>query len=154
MKIDMRKIAVAAVVCGSMMAATAEAGDTFFAYRPELAYLHEVNRAGPARDPQIIFLLMAQYANANRSKEGIEFFSALITQFDAQLSPVQKSLYLSATALLRAQHAREVSFIKRISWVNETVKMETIIMVTEKQKGKKRISSSPVFPIRVDVARY
>ena len=45
-------------------------------HRPELEYLKAVNRAGPPRDPQLLFLLMGQYANANLHGEGVEFLSA------------------------------------------------------------------------------
>src|SRR6478672_12177710 len=34
--------------------------------RPDLEYLKAVNQAAPPRDPQLLFLLMAQYASANR----------------------------------------------------------------------------------------
>lgn len=46
------------------------------ATRPDLDYLKAVNQAGPPQDPQLLFLLMAQYASANRQAEGAEFFSA------------------------------------------------------------------------------
>lgn len=91
--------------------------------RPELEYLKVVNRAGPPSDPQLLFLLMGQFANANRQREGAEFFSSLMQQFAPQLTDAQKALYLSATALLRAQAAADVSFLSRIQWVRSTVKM-------------------------------
>ncbi len=34
--------------------------------RPELAYLEQVNRWRPPSDPQLVFLLMGQFANADR----------------------------------------------------------------------------------------
>ena len=43
--------------------------------RPELEYLKAVNSMAPPRDPQLLFLLMAQYSNANLQGEGAEFFS-------------------------------------------------------------------------------
>lgn len=43
---------------------------------PELEYFEALNRAAPPRDPQLLFLLMGQYANANMQLEGIDFFSA------------------------------------------------------------------------------
>jgi|SRR5437868_12930018 len=44
--------------------------------RPELEYFKAINSVGPPQDPQILFLLMAQYSNANLQGEGVEFFSA------------------------------------------------------------------------------
>ena len=82
-------------------------------HRPELEYFKAVNRAGPPRDPQLLFLLMGQYANANMHREGIEFFSTLVKEFEPRLSDRQKSLYLGAIGLLRAGHASEVPFLKQ-----------------------------------------
>src|SRR5262249_10528421 len=64
--------------------------------RPELEYLEVVNRVGPPGDPQLLFLLMAQYSNANRNGEGADFFAARLKQFEPRLSDAQKSLYLAA----------------------------------------------------------
>ena len=41
---------------------------------PDLEYLKAINSVGPPQDPQLLFLLMTQYANANRQGEGAEFF--------------------------------------------------------------------------------
>ena len=38
--------------------------------RPDLEYLKAVNQAAPPVDPQVLFLLMGQYANANLQAEG------------------------------------------------------------------------------------
>lgn len=53
--------------------------------RPELEYLKAVNRAGPSQDPQLLFLLMGQYANANLHREGAEQISALLHDFEPYL---------------------------------------------------------------------
>src|SRR5882757_10982454 len=76
---------------------------------PELEYLKSVNRVGPPQDPQLLFLLMAEYANANEQAEGAEFFSERLSEFKPHLTNAQESLYLSAIGLLRAQNARKVS---------------------------------------------
>jgi glyoxylase-like metal-dependent hydrolase (beta-lactamase superfamily II) len=89
--------------------------------RPDLEYLKAVNQAAPPRDPQLLFLLMAQYASANRHAEGAEFFSARLKEFGPRLTDAQKALYLSIIGLLRAQHAEEVPLLQRIGWVNETL---------------------------------
>src|SRR5438034_1572845 len=65
------------------------------ATRPDLDYLKAVNQAGPPQDPQLLFLLMAQYASANRHAEGAEFFSARLKEFEPRLPDSQKALYLS-----------------------------------------------------------
>ena len=122
---------LAALACLSLLTLVAVRGVTHAApsprdspaYRPELAYLKVINQAGPAKDPQVVFLLMAQFANAGQQREGIEFFNGLTTQFGLRLSDREKALYLGATALLRAQYAKDVSVWERIGWVNDTVRM-------------------------------
>src|SRR5262252_4706817 len=91
--------------------------------RPELAYLQAVNSQGPVRDPQMLFLLMAEYANANRHREGAEFLDARRKEFDSRLSDPQRSLYLTAVAALRAGAAPQVPLLQRVRWVRETIAM-------------------------------
>ena len=88
---------------------------------PDLEYLKAINSVGPPQDPQLLFLLMTQYANANRQGEGAEFFSARLKEFEPKLTPVQKSLYLGIIGLLRAQHAASVPVLRRYSYVKETM---------------------------------
>ena len=89
--------------------------------RPELEYLKAVNTVAPPQDPQLLFLLMAQYSNANLQGEGAEFFSARLKEFGPRLTDAQKALYLSAIGLLRAQHASSVSLLHRIGYVKDTI---------------------------------
>src|SRR5215472_6162906 len=89
--------------------------------RPELEYFKAVNSVGPPHDPQILFLLMAQYSNANLQGEGAEFFSARLKEFGPRLTDTQKALYLSAIGLLRAQHAQSVPLLRRVGYVKETI---------------------------------
>jgi glyoxylase-like metal-dependent hydrolase (beta-lactamase superfamily II) len=107
--------------------------------RPELEYFKAVNRAGPPRDPELLFLLMGQYINANQHREGIEFFLSLLKEFDPQLSDRQRSLYLAAIGLLRAGYAEEVTFWKRIGWVKDTI--ATL-------EEAKRLSGGEIFLVR------
>ncbi len=90
-------------------------------YQVELEYLKTVNRVAPPQDPQLLFLLMGAYANANHPAEGAEFLSARLNEFAPRLSDPQKALYLSAIGLLRAQHASSVSLLHRIGYVNDIV---------------------------------
>ncbi len=90
---------------------------------PELEYLKAVNSAAPPKDPQLLFLLMGAYANANQQAEGAEFLSARLNEFGPGLTDVQKSFYLSAVGLLRAQHASSVSLLHRIGYVKDSVAM-------------------------------
>src|SRR5260370_7277092 len=83
--------------------------------RPELEYLKAVNSVAPPRDPQLLFLLMAEYSNSNRQGEGAEFFSAPLKEFEPRLTDIQKPLYLSALRLLRAHLPSPVSFFSRIT---------------------------------------
>jgi glyoxylase-like metal-dependent hydrolase (beta-lactamase superfamily II) len=91
--------------------------------RPELEYLKAVNRVGPPQDPQLLFLLMGEFANANQQAEGAEFLSARLNEFGPRLSDAQKALYLSAIGLLRAQNASSISVFGRIGYVKETISM-------------------------------
>ena len=90
-------------------------------HHPDLDYLKAVNSVAPPRDPELLFLLMAEYSNANLQGEGAEFFSARLKDFDFRLTAAQKALYLSAIGLLRAQHASSVSLLHRIGYVKETI---------------------------------
>jgi len=90
---------------------------------PELEYLKAVNSVAAPRDPQLLFLLMAQYANANKQAEGVEFLSSRLKEFGPRLTGPQKALYLSAIGLLRAQHASAVSLLQRPGYVKDTIAM-------------------------------
>jgi glyoxylase-like metal-dependent hydrolase (beta-lactamase superfamily II) len=108
--------------CLSLPGAAA-ARESSTSVHPDLEYLKAVNQAGPPQDPQLLFLLMGQYSSANRQAEGAEFLSARLKEFEPRLTDTQKSLYLSAIALLRAQHADAVPLLQRIAWVKETIAM-------------------------------
>src|SRR5258708_24035712 len=90
---------------------------------PELEYLKAVNNVAPPQDPQLLFLLMGAYANANQQAEGAEFLAVRLNEFGPRLTNAQKSLYLSAIGLLRAQHASSVSLIHRIGYVKDIIAM-------------------------------
>jgi len=87
----------------------------------DLEYLKAVNSVAPLKDPELLFVLMTEFVNSNLQGEGAEFFSARLKQFESQLTPVQKSLYLSIVGLLRAQHASLVPLLKRYGYVKETI---------------------------------
>ena len=89
--------------------------------RPELEYFKAINSVGAPQDPQLLFLLMAQYSNANLQNEGVEFFSARLKEFGPHLTDAQKSLYLSAIGLLRAQNASSIPLLHRIGYVKDTI---------------------------------
>ncbi len=89
--------------------------------RPDLEYFKAVNSIASPKDPQLLFLLMGQYANANLQSDGVEFFSARLREFGPHLTDVQKALYLSAIGLLRAQHAPSVPLLHRVGYVKETI---------------------------------
>src|SRR5713226_6326090 len=90
---------------------------------PELEYLKAVNSAASPQDPQLLFLLMGAYANANQQAEGAEFLTARLNEFGPRLTDAQKALYLSAISLLRAQHASSISLLHRIGYVKDTIAM-------------------------------
>jgi glyoxylase-like metal-dependent hydrolase (beta-lactamase superfamily II) len=124
---------------GSLAAAGVGDSSSAIWHRPELEYLKVLNGTGPPRDPQILFLLMGQYANANLYRDGIEFFSSVMKEFEPRLSDSQKSLYLAAIGLLRAGYANEVAFFSRIGWVRDTIEM---------LEEAKRLSGGQIFPVR------
>jgi glyoxylase-like metal-dependent hydrolase (beta-lactamase superfamily II) len=107
--------------CGSTPSKGGHANASPEPQRPELAYYEVVNKVGPPQDPQLLFLLMAQYSNANKQREGVEFLSARLKEFGPELTDGQKALYLSAIGLLRAQRASNVSLLHRIGYVKETI---------------------------------
>ena len=112
---------IGGALLGSLAAGGSGVSSPATSRRPELDYFKAVNRAEPPRDPQLLFLLMGQYANANMHRDGIEFFSTLMKEFEPRLSDSQKSLYLAAIGLLRAGHSNAVPFFSRIGWVRETI---------------------------------
>lgn len=65
---------------------------------PDLKYLKAVNNVAPPKDPELMFILMNEFANSNLQENGSEFFSARLREFEPQLTPVQKSLYLESLA--------------------------------------------------------
>jgi hypothetical protein len=88
---------------------------------PDLEYLKAVNGAAPPKDPELLFILMTEFASSNMQNEGAEFYSARLKEFEPKLTPVQKSLYLSIIGLLRDQHASSVALLKRYGYVKETI---------------------------------
>lgn len=88
---------------------------------PDLEYLKAVNSVAPPKDPELLFILMTEFANSNLQNEGAEFFSARLREFAPQLTPVQRSLYLGVIGLLRAQHASSVPLLKRYRYVKDTI---------------------------------
>jgi glyoxylase-like metal-dependent hydrolase (beta-lactamase superfamily II) len=114
-------VSAVAVLYRTTAAADSRVSSVTVSHRPELEYLKAVNSVGPPEDPQLLFLLMAEYSNANLQGEGAEFFSARLKEFGPRLNDVQKALYLSAIGLLRAQHASSVSLIHRMGYVKETI---------------------------------
>src|SRR5262245_47896799 len=131
------------LLVGALLASLAAGGNGRSAppawHRPELEYFKAVNRTGPPRDPELLLLLMGQYANAHLHRDGIEFFSTLVQELEPRLSDRQKSLYLGAIGLLRAGHASDVPLLKRSGWVRDT------IAILEEAK---RLSEGEVFVVR------
>src|SRR5215831_8702028 len=88
---------------------------------PDLEYLKAVNSTAPPKDPELMFILMTEFANSNLHAEGADFFSARLREFEPQLTPVQKSLYLGIIGLLRAQNASSVPLLRRYGYVKDTI---------------------------------
>jgi glyoxylase-like metal-dependent hydrolase (beta-lactamase superfamily II) len=90
-------------------------------HSPKLEYLKAVNSVAPPKDPELMFILMGEFASSNLQDEGAEFFSARLKEFEPQLTPVQKSLYLGIIGLLRAQNASRVRLLNRYGYVRDTI---------------------------------
>jgi glyoxylase-like metal-dependent hydrolase (beta-lactamase superfamily II) len=90
-------------------------------HSPELEYLKAVNSLAPPKDPELMFILMGEFASSNLQDEGADFFSARFREFEPQLTSAQKSLYLGIIGLLRAQNASRVPLLKRYGYVNDTI---------------------------------
>src|SRR5262245_1757700 len=106
---------------GALAAGESGSSSSSASHHPDLDYLKAVNSVAPPRDPELLFLLMAAYSNANLQGEGAEFFSARLKEFDSRLTATQKALYLSAIGLLRAQHASSISLLHRVGYVKATI---------------------------------
>jgi glyoxylase-like metal-dependent hydrolase (beta-lactamase superfamily II) len=113
----------ASVVMPLLPATAALARSAAAADPPELAYLKQVNAWRPPSDPQLVFLLMAQFANAGRHAEGIAYIEETMQRFSLRLDDTQRALYLTALASLRAGHAQQVFVLRRFGWVRDTVQM-------------------------------
>ena len=106
-----------------VVAQDAQAASAPQSLAPELAYLKLVNSWRLPADPQLLFLLMGQFANAGRHAEGIEYFQTAMKKFGPTLDDTHRAMYLTAIASLRAGHANEVFLLRRIGWVRDTVAM-------------------------------
>ena len=60
--------------------------DSSGSHHPELEYLKAVNTVAPPQDPQLLFLLMAEYSSVMMQGEGAEFFSARLKEFGPRLT--------------------------------------------------------------------
>jgi glyoxylase-like metal-dependent hydrolase (beta-lactamase superfamily II) len=119
------RLSVALVLCVLLVTARSQPAvapeGSEGAARPEIAYLERINALGVPQDPQLLFILMGEYANANQQSRGVSFLSARLQEFAPRLSNGQKAQYLSAIALLRAQNAANVPIWQRIGYVNDTI---------------------------------
>ncbi|HEX7962373.1 MAG TPA: MBL fold metallo-hydrolase [Terriglobales bacterium] len=115
-------VVVIVIIFGSIVVVrTSRADSPTTSRRPDLEYLKAVNSTGPPRDPELMFILMTEFANSNLHAEGADFFSARLKEYEPQLSPVQKSLYLGIIGLLRAQHASDVPLLRRYGYVKDII---------------------------------
>ena len=103
------------------LVATPAFADAPRAVIPEIDYLKEVNAWRPVTDPQLLFILMSEFANAGRHVEGAEYFEQLLARFGPTLSPAQRAQYMIAIGALRAGHANDVPLLKRIGWVKDSL---------------------------------
>jgi glyoxylase-like metal-dependent hydrolase (beta-lactamase superfamily II) len=108
--------------------------------QPELEYLEALNDAGPAPTSLIVLVLATQYANLNRQAQGIERFETYLKQYDAQLLPRQRAVYLSCLALLRAGHVQQLPL-----WQLWTIISQIGRVLAELQAAKDLTATAPDF---------
>jgi hypothetical protein len=139
MKTNVRSIA-GVLLAGAALASVAivmgEGTPAGTVRRPELEYLEAVNRAAPPNDPQLLFLLMAQYANANRHGEGADFFAARLREFDPGLSDSQIS---GQVACVDREHEELVGIVdaRRVEAVGDGA--GEIVVVRDEQGVLQRV---------------
>jgi hypothetical protein len=104
-----------------------------------LEYLKVVNRLQPTTDPELVLLLMTQFISANDLRGGIAYYEDLLRRYEHSATPAQRSLYLSALGLLRAQHAKDLFVLRRIGWVRDTIAVLDEAM---------RLSGGKIFVVR------
>src|SRR5215831_5978847 len=114
-------LCVALLIIGAVIVLRSSNNASTKRHSADLEYLKSVNSVAPLKDPELLFVLMTEFANSNLQGQGAEFFSARLKQFEPQLTPVEKSLYLGIIGLLRAQHASLVPLLKRYGYVKETI---------------------------------
>jgi len=51
-------------------------------HSPELEYLKTVNSVARPKDPELMFILMGEFASSNLQDEGAEFFSARLKELE------------------------------------------------------------------------
>jgi len=131
MNIDSRGTRVISKLCLSIAAAAFLAAATFTVSvkattsadsqmtNIEISYFEEIHRRGSQLHPSATPLLMALYINAGKHKEGIALFDGLSDRFETTDATIAKT----AKAVLRASMANDVFLLKRIPWVNETVRL-------------------------------
>ena len=123
MKLLIRSLFVCALLATLIGAPTwsANANPQTHPASPELAFLKQMNAWRPPADPQVLFVLMAQFANSGRYVEGIAYFDDLLERFGPKLNDTQRAQYVTAIASLRAGHANDVFLLRRVGWVRDTV---------------------------------
>ena len=124
MKFSVRTLLMSALLAtalGTMTGASTAAPSEAKQSSPELTLLKQINAWRPPADPQIMFALMAQFANSGQYVEGIAYFNDLLDRFGSKLTNAQRAQYLTAIASLRAGHTNDVFLLNRITWVKDTL---------------------------------
>jgi tetratricopeptide (TPR) repeat protein len=104
-------------------------------FHPELAYFKQIQSFGPHEDLRIPMLLGLYYINARQEAKGIEFFEQFIQQHDAELSPEQREVQLSAYALVKASYTDRVPFYAKIGWLKDTSEIIEKALAATDNKG-------------------
>ena len=108
------------VIFISLSACTHTPDKSAKSFHPELAYFEQMQSYGPHDDLRIPMLLGLYYINARQETKGIEFFEKFIEQHNKEFSAEQRSVMLSAYALVKAPYTDRVPFYVKIGWLNKT----------------------------------
>jgi glyoxylase-like metal-dependent hydrolase (beta-lactamase superfamily II) len=116
---NISKLFLAAIFI-SLTACTHTPDKSVKSFHPELAYFEQMQSYGPHDDLRIPMLLGLYYINARQETQGIEFFEHFLEQYEEEFSSEQRSVVLSAYALIKASYTDRVPFYAKIGWLSDT----------------------------------
>jgi glyoxylase-like metal-dependent hydrolase (beta-lactamase superfamily II) len=90
-------------------------------FSPERAFMEERLREAPGANPQLLFLLMAEYSSARQQRAGVEFFEGQRSRLGKDAPAELHALHDAILGTLRAQMAEQVPLLSRVAWVDKGI---------------------------------